>query len=197
VNKYRLHLASASPRRREILDALGLRYTFAGVDVDETRLSGEAADTMALRLAVAKAETGAQTAESGCVILAADTVVALGDTVFGKPSSEAAALSMLAELSGRHHKVITGVAVLSENGLCAAVSESIVQFREISADEAAHYWQSGEPRDKAGAYAIQGKGGIFVESLSGSYSCVVGLPVFETARMLGDAGVPVLGPTGT
>jgi len=197
VTKRNLHLASASPRRREILDALGLRYTFAGVDVDESRISGEAAATMALRLAVAKAETGAQTVESGCVILAADTVVALGDTVFGKPSSEADAGSMLSKLSGRHHRVITAVAVLSENGVCTAVSESIVQFREISADEAAYYWQSGEPHDKAGAYAIQGKGGIFVESLSGSYSCVVGLPIFETARLLGDAGVPVLGPTGT
>lgn len=197
MNSRRLHLASASPRRREILEALDLRFTYGGVDVDETRLDGEPADTMALRLAVAKADAGSRSTDSDRVILAADTVVVHGDNVFGKPESEEDALSMLSQLSARHHKVITAVAVLNDKGIRTAISESTVQFRAISSDEAAQYWQSGEPRDKAGAYAIQGMGGIFVESLSGSYSGVVGLPIFETARMLKEAGIAVLGPTGT
>jgi septum formation protein len=192
-----LHLASASPRRREILESLGLRFTCAGVDVDETRIDGEAAGTMALRLAIAKAEAAGIAVGNDTVILAADTVVTLGDAVFGKPLSRQDALDMLAGLSGQSHKVMTGVAVLCRGERRTALSESIVRFRAINPDEAAQYWQSGEPRDKAGAYAIQGKGGMFVESLSGSYSGVVGLPVFETVRMLDEAGVHVLAATGT
>lgn len=196
-DKKTLHLASSSPRRREILESLGLRFTFAGVDVDEKRLDGEAAEVMALRLAIDKAVAAGPDIRRGAVILAADTVVTLGGAVFGKPVSRQDALNMLAELSGRQHTVVTAVAVLCQDDIRTAVSESAVRFREINADEAAQYWQSGEPRDKAGAYAIQGKGGLFVESLAGSYSGVVGLPVFETARMLREAGVHVLAPTGT
>ncbi|NOX69417.1 MAG: septum formation inhibitor Maf [Gammaproteobacteria bacterium] len=196
-DKKTLHLASASPRRREILESLGLRFTFAGVDVDEKRLDGEAAEVMALRLAIDKAVAAGPDIRRGAVILAADTVVTLGGAVFGKPVSRQDALNMLAELSGRQHTVVTAVAVLCQDDIRTAVSESAVRFREINPDEAAQYWQSGEPRDKAGAYAIQGKGGLFVESLAGSYSGVVGLPVFETARMLREAGVHVLAPTGT
>ena len=192
-----LHLASASPRRREILQSLGLHFTFAGVDVDEQRLDGEAGDSMALRLAVAKAKAAELDISQGTVILAADTVVTLGDAVFGKPGSQRDALHMLAELSEQSHSVVTAVAVLHHGELSTAVSESIVRFRAINPDEAAQYWQSGEPRDKAGAYAIQGKGGIFVESLFGSYSGVVGLPVFETARLLRETGIHVLAPNGT
>lgn len=197
MTKCTLHLASASPRRREILGSLGLRFSFAGVDVDEKRFDGEAADTMALRLAVTKAEAAEPAVGSDTVILAADTVVTLGDAVFGKPVSRQDALDMLAELSGQSHTVVTAVAVLHRGEVRTTISESIVRFRVINPDEAAQYWQSGEPRDKAGAYAIQGKGGIFVESLSGSYSGVVGLPVFETVRMLSEAGVHVLAATGT
>ncbi len=196
-DKKTLHLASSSPRRREILESLGLRFTFAGVDVDEKRLDGEAAEVMALRLAIDKAVAAGPDIRRGAVILAADTVVTLGGAVFGKPVSRQDALNMLAELSGRQHTVVTAVAVLCQDDIRTAVSESAVRFREINPDEAAQYWQSGEPRDKAGAYAIQGKGGLFVESLAGSYSGVVGLPVFETARMLREAGVHVLAPTGT
>ena len=151
---------------------------------------------MALRLALAKGQAAAENDRTGQVILAADTVVALGDVVFGKPESRNDALTMLETLSGKAHKVLTGIAVLHQGELRTAVSESTVRFREISSDEAALYWQSGEPCDKAGAYAIQGKGGIFVESISGSYSGVVGLPVFETVQLLGEAGIFVLGSTG-
>jgi len=196
-DKKTLHLASASPRRREILESLGLQFTFAGVDIDEKRLHGETAGAMALRLATDKATAAGSDISEGVVILAADTVVTLDNAVFGKPDSRQGALDMLARLSGQQHTVVTAVAVLCQDDIRTAISESIVRFREINPDEAAQYWQSGEPRDKAGAYAIQGKGGIFVESLSGSYSGVVGLPVFETARMLREAGMHVLAPTGT
>jgi septum formation protein len=192
-----LHLASASPRRREILEALGLRFTFAGVDIDESRLDDEPAAAMALRLAAAKAEAAVPTSGDAGVILAADTVVALGDSVFGKPASQHDAIHMLLRLSGQSHHVVTAVAVLHAKCLRMVVSETIVRFREINPDEAAQYWQSGEPADKAGGYAVQGKGGIFVESLAGSYSGVVGLPIFETADLLRQAGISVLTATGT
>lgn len=185
-----LHLASSSPRRREILSALGLSFTAGGVDVDEQRLEGEAPNAMVLRLAQAKAVA------SGCgpasVVLGADTAVVLGEQVFGKPEDEAAAVEILACLSGRTHSVLTGVALSTAEGIMTAVSATEVRFREIRPDEARAYWQSGEPCDKAGAYAIQGLGGVFVESISGSYSGVVGLPVFETAGLLRQAGLKVL-----
>lgn len=185
----KLHLASQSPRRQEILAALGLEFTAAGVDVEERRLDAEAPEAMVLRLATAKAEA-AQT-PAGTIVIGADTAVILGDEVFGKPAGRDDALAMLAALSGKTHRVMTGVAVRSVAGSEAAVSTTEVQFREIGPDEALAYWQSGEPRDKAGAYAIQGRGGVFVAAISGSYSGVVGLPVFETARLLQGAGLDI------
>ena len=184
-----LHLASSSPRRTEILTALGLEFTAAGVDVDEQRRPGEAPDAMVLRLAEKKARAADGAA---AVILGADTAVVLGDLVFGKPRDEADALAMLEQLSGQRHQVMTGVAVLAGDRLWSSLSSTEVQFREIRPDEASSYWQSGEPRDKAGAYAIQGLGGVFVESISGSYSGVVGLPAFETAELLQQAGLEIL-----
>ena len=151
---------------------------------------------MALRLATAKAQAVLGGDHTSRVILAADTVVSLDDSVFGKPESKESALSMLATLSGRCHTVVTAVVVSCHNEILNVVSETQVRFREISPDEADQYWQSGEPCDKAGAYAIQGLGGVFVESLSGSYTGVVGLPVFETAGMLRKAGIEVLAPGG-
>jgi septum formation protein len=185
-----LHLASSSPRRQEILAALGLVFSFGGVDVDEQRLPGESPEAMVLRLAAAKARVAT---DGSRVTLGADTAVVLGEDIFGKPRNRDDALQMLDRLSGRTHKVLTGVALYSEQGLRAALSVSEVRFREIGSDEALAYWQSGEPCDKAGAYAIQGLGGAFVETLSGSYSGVVGLPVFETVQLLREAGIRVLG----
>jgi septum formation protein len=126
------------------------------------------------------------------VVIGADTAVVLGDEVFGKPGNRDECLAILAALSGRVHRVMTGVAVRSSRGMQTAVSTTDVVFREIRPDEALAYWQSGEPRDKAGAYAIQGRGGVFVAAITGSYSGVVGLPVFETAALLQDAGYRVL-----
>ena len=185
-----LHLASSSPRRQEILAALGLEFSVGGPDVDETRRDGESAGDMVLRLAQAKAEAGSGV--PGSVVIGADTAVVLGERVFGKPVDEADAIDMLVQLSGRTHQVLTGVAVRDDGETRSVLSSTDVRFREIRQDEARNYWQSGEPADKAGAYAIQGLGGVFVEGISGSYSGVVGLPVFETVTLLEKAGVRVL-----
>ena len=185
-----LHLASTSPRRREILASLNLDFTVVHVDVDETPLDGEGPDGMVLRLAVAKVEAAA--IGPGHVSLGADTVVVIDGRILGKPADEADCLAMLAALSGRGHKVLTGVALGGAGGTRTALSATDVYFREISRDEALAYWQSGEPCDKAGAYAIQGLGGAFVERIEGSYSGVVGLPVFETLALLNKAGLGLM-----
>jgi septum formation protein len=188
-----LHLASASPRRREILSALGVRFSFAGVDIDESRAPGESVSAMVSRLASEKANAAPA---DGLPVLGADTIVVLDDRVFGKPRSKADALVMLHALSGRSHRVLTAAALVVDGKTETAICDTEVRFREIHPDEAEAYWQSGEPEGKAGSYAIQGLGGIFVESLRGSYSAVVGLPVYETAILLQGAGINVL-PTLT
>jgi len=182
-----LHLASSSPRRRAILERMGLEFSAAGVDIVEQQQAGEAADMMVVRLAIEKAR--AALCSPGTVVIGADTAVVLDGEVFGKPRDEADGLRMLAALSGRSHEVMTGVAVRSSSGVQSALSVTEVRFREIGPDEALEYWQSGEPGDKAGAYAIQGHAGAFVEAVTGSYTGVVGLPVFETARLLRLAGI--------
>lgn len=181
-------LASGSPRRREILAAMGFAFETVSVDVDEQRLANESAEEMVLRLAIAKA----QAATHGEIVLGADTVVVLGDRVLGKPLHEDDAVDMLLALSGKTHTVLTGVALKTPTGTYTKLSSTEVRFREIGQDEARRYWQSGEPADKAGSYGIQGIGGMFVESISGSYSGVMGLPVFETVELLGAAGISVL-----
>jgi len=181
-------LASGSPRRREILAAMGFEFETVSVNVDERRLGDEAADEMVLRLAIAKAEAARQ----GEIVLGADTVVVLGERVLGKPLHEKDAVDMLLALSGRTHTVLTGVALKTSTRTQTKLSSTEVRFREIGRDEAHRYWQSGEPADKAGSYGIQGIGGMFVESISGSYSGVMGLPVFETVELLSAAGISVL-----
>lgn len=186
-----LHLASSSPRRREILDTLGIVYSQGSPDVDEQALPDEAPGAMVLRLAAAKAAAGRKGVN--LPVLAADTAVVLGSRMYGKPSDREDALEMLAQLSGRRHEVMTGVALHWDDGEASSLSVSQVTFREIGPDEALAYWQSGEPCDKAGAYAVQGLGGVFVESLQGSFSGVIGLPVFETAQLLAKAGIDIIG----
>ena len=185
----KLHLASSSPRRRRILERMGLEFSAAGVDVDERQLPEESAAIMVVRLAVEKA--CAVAAEPATAVLGADTAVVLDGEVFGKPVDEADALRMLARLSGRRHQVMTGVAVRSAGATKSALTVTEVTFRDINPDEARDYWQSGEPAGKAGAYAIQGQGGAFVASIAGSYTGVVGLPVAETAELLRWAGIDV------
>jgi septum formation protein len=183
-----LYLASTSPRRREILATLGIEFKVIPVATDESPLDGEAPREMVLRLAIAKAEAATQ----GDLILAADTVVVLGDRMLGKPCDSDDAIEMLLALGGHSHQVMTGVALKTHTGTRAVLSTTDVRFREIGRDEAERYWQSGEPCDKAGAYGIQGLGGMFVTAIAGSYSGVMGLPVFETVELLKAAGIDVL-----
>lgn len=185
-----LVLASKSPRRRELLQALGLPFTIRSTDIDETPRPGEAVDDLVLRLATSKAK--AVSAGDADLVIGADTEVVLDGRAFGKPQDETDAMRMLAALSGRSHQVLTGVAVCGRGRVETALSATEVRFRDIDPDEARHYWQTGEPRGKAGAYAIQGRGGLFVEAIAGSYSGVVGLPVFETADLLRRFGFDVL-----
>ena len=186
----KLHLASTSPRRREILATLGLDFDVVPVDVDETPLTDERPAEMVLRLSVAKAR--AADIDVDGVSLGSDTAVVIDGRMLGKPRDQHEGLDMLRSLSGRKHQVLTGVALCGRQGTATALSETDVYFREIRRDEALAYWQSGEPQDKAGAYAIQGLGGAFVERIEGSYSGVVGLPVFETIDLLRAAGIDVL-----
>lgn len=191
-----LILASASPRRRDILRALGAEFLVRPARIDESRGPDEAPEAMVLRLAGAKA--AAVAAPAGAIVLGADTAVVLDDEVFDKPAGERAALAMLARLSGRVHLVYSGVAVRAGGRVLRAVSRTEVRFRDIAPAEARRYWRTGEPAGKAGAYAIQGFGALFVTSIMGSYSGVVGLPVFETAGLLRDAGIDLLpGAQGT
>ncbi|MGB5512286.1 MAG: Maf family protein [Woeseiaceae bacterium] len=185
-----LLLASSSPRRREILDALGLQFEVQETAVDERVLTGETPQQMVLRLAAAKASAPAT--RPGDFVIGADTAVVLDGSVLGKPVDRADAVDMLLRLSGRRHCVLTGVALRGPEGVRSALSRTEVSFREISRDEALAYWHSGEPGDKAGAYGIQGLGGMFVENVAGSYSGVVGLPVFETTELLRQAGFDLL-----
>lgn len=192
MDQYVLHLASSSPRRRDILKTLGIRHSFAGVDIDESARPGEKAADLVTRLARAKAGAVDADEHAGLPILAADTVVVVDEQIFGKPASKKHALEMLAALSGRSHRVLTAVTLRHAGEYDARLAATEVRFRDLHPDEAHAYWQSREPRGKAGAYAIQGVGGVFVESISGSYSGVVGLPVFETAALLKLAGIHVL-----
>ena len=162
------------------------------MDVDETRHEGESAADMVLRLAKDKAAKSAHGRGRTLPVMGADTVVVCRDRVLGKPASREEGIEMLAWLSGESHQVFTGVALAAGNVIDTCLSKSTVQFRDIHPDEALAYWHSGEPADKAGAYAIQGKGGVFVQSLSGSYSGVVGLPIFETSMLLAKYQIDVL-----
>ena len=186
-------LASASPRRRELLEQIGVAFSLIKVEVDERRQPGEAPEAMVQRLALAKARAGRSAAAADArPVLGADTVVVVDDAVLGKPRDEAHALAMLARLSGRWHEVLSAVALAWPGGEEVRLSRTAVRFREISETEARAYWASGEPRDKAGAYAIQGRGAVFVAEIRGSYSGVMGLPLFETAELLAARGVRIL-----
>ena len=190
-----LFLASGSPRRRELLTQIGVPFQVVSAPIDETPLPDECPAAYVERLARAKARAGREHLLGGSVsapfcVLGADTAVVLDDQILGKPVDEADALSMLMALSGREHDVLTAIAILAAERCETRVVRSRVSFRTISQQEAAQYWASGEPQDKAGGYAIQGLAAVFVAGLNGSYSGVVGLPVCETAELLGQFGIP-------
>mgnify|MGYP006290746891 CR=1 FL=1 len=183
-------LASQSPRRRDLLAQVGIAFEPRPVDVDETRGRQEAPPDYVERLARAKAGAGAGSAEE--VVLGADTAVVADGEILGKPADGAAAEAMLAHLSGRAHEVYSGVAVLRADRVESRVVRTRVTLRPTVAAERRAYWRSGEPAGKAGAYAIQGLGAVFVEAIEGSYSNVVGLPLFETVALLRDFGIEPL-----
>ena len=187
-----LFLASGSPRRRELLTQIGVPFTAVSADIDETPLDHESPSAYVERLARGKAEAGWRALETdvdGCV-LGADTAVVLDGQILGKPLDQTDSMAMLLSLSGREHEVLTAIALLDGQRCESRVVRSRVRFRPITEQEAAAYWASGEPRDKAGGYGIQGLGAVFVAGLDGSYSAVVGLPLCETAELLGHFGIP-------
>jgi septum formation protein len=187
-----LCLASVSPRRRELLSQIGVPHVVVGADIDETFLPGEAPRDYVTRLAREKALAIRRSGQQ-LPVLAADTTVVVDGKIFGKPGDQAQAVHMLGELSGRAHEVLTAVALADSRGVAGRLSSSTVRFRTVSLQECLAYWETGEPRDKAGAYAIQGLGAVFIESLSGSYSGVMGLPLFETGELLRAAGIAYWG----
>jgi septum formation protein len=188
-----IYLASGSPRRRELLTQIGVPFVALSAAIDETPQPDEAPADYVARLALGKARAGfASLPAEGRerVVLGADTAVIIDGRILGKPLDQADALAMLASLSGREHQVLTAVA-LFDGARSEVVNVSAqVRFRLVEPAEAQAYWASGEPVDKAGGYAIQGLGAVFVASLQGSYSAVVGLPLCETAALLGRFGVP-------
>lgn len=186
-----IYLASASPRRRELLRQISVSYRLLRVAVDETPLPDETPHAHVARLAQAKARTGciALGRRKPAPVLGADTVVVVDGIILGKPRDRAEGLAMLASLSGREHRVLSAVALATAQREAVKVQESWVRFRELTPAECAAYWETGEPGDKAGGYAIQGRAAAFIEHISGSHSGIVGLPLFETARLLRRAGV--------
>lgn len=177
-------LASASPRRSQLLTQVGVAHRVRVPEVDESRLPGEPPPDYVLRLARLKARE-VQARDASLPVLAADTIVALGEDLLGKPRDRAEGVAMLLRLAGRVHQVFTAVALCRQEAAPrCALSRSEVTMRPIGRGEAEAYWDSGEPCDKAGAYAIQGRGAVFVAHLSGSFSGVMGLPLFEVAQLL-------------
>jgi len=198
-----IYLASRSPRRRELLSQVGVRYHLllfrsrpeSPPDVDESILANEQPDTYVERVARAKAQAGWRLLRLRNLpfapVLAADTTVALDGQILGKPADRKEAAAMLAALSGRRHDVFTAVALMRDERIDSAVSRSEVQFKQLSPEEIAQYIATGECDDKAGAYAIQGRAARFIVELRGSYSGVMGLPLYETAELLRKFGIVV------
>ncbi|MBD3648200.1 MAG: septum formation inhibitor Maf [Pseudomonadales bacterium] len=187
-----LVLASSSPRRADLLRQINLSFRVVTPEVSEAWEPGEDATDYVTRLAAHKAEAVRDSLEDNPVIIGADTVVVLDNRILGKPVDMEDAVTMLMNLSGRRHSVITGVSLVQGTSTWTGSTETIVTFRDLTIEECRRYWETGEPRDKAGAYGIQGLGAIFVASIEGSYSNVVGLPLAETAHGLLQFGIDCL-----
>jgi septum formation protein len=189
-----IYLASASPRRSQLLAQIHVPHAIRPVDLDESRVSGEVPAAYVRRLAAAKAQALWEKLPDPVrlPVLGADTTVALGENIFGKPADSQACIAMLLQLSSCTHQVLTAVALYSAAGCEVRLSTSEVTFGTLTAEQCAAYWASGEPRDKAGGYAVQGMAAAFITRIAGSYSGIMGLPLAETVDLL----QPVLGPQG-
>lgn len=192
-----VYLASASPRRRELLTQIGVPFQVLKLAVDETVVPGEEPSAYVTRVANAKAMAGWELSQmpasaemGGAPVLAADTAVAVDGRILGKPRDRADGEQMLLRLSGRTHGVFTAVSLMLPGGVHTRLSISQVTFRVVTPREARDYWETGEPHDKAGGYAVQGRAAVFITALNGSYSGVMGLPLYETAELLALCGVP-------
>ena len=192
-----LILASQSPRRKELLAQLGYQFISQAADIDESVRSNENAKSYVVRLALEKAQTVFSTLsiqqQEQSIVIGSDTSVVIDGEILGKPANEADCIATLLRLENKQHQVLTAIAVASQenkNGIISQIVETHVRFKALTVDEIKRYWQTGEPCDKAGSYAIQGIGGQFVTTIKGSYSAVVGLPLYETAQLLSQAGLP-------
>lgn len=194
---FQLYLASTSPRRQSLLKQVGYTFETLTIAIDEMSHEDEKADAFVSRMALEKARAGWQHTQrtSQVPVLGSDTVVVVDDKILGKPRDREHAISMLELLSGRCHQVLSAVAIKQEDDESVMVSVSEVCFRHISRTEIEAYWLTGEPEGKAGAYAIQGRAALFIRQLQGSYSSVMGLPLYETAELLTKCGVLPLTPT--
>jgi len=184
-----LVLASKSPRRQALLAQLGYHFNCLSADIDESKINKEKASDYVLRLAIEKAQYIAQQSSIHNVILGADTCVVIDNKILTKPQNFNDSQYMLKQLSGRSHQVLTAVAVVNQEQLKSCVVNTKVFFKSLSDDEISRYWQTGEPQDKAGSYAIQGIAGQFVTKIEGSYSSVVGLPLYETVELLSNFAI--------
>ena len=213
TKNYSLYLASQSPRRRELLEQIGVGYKTVNIDVNESHIAAEPAEIYVQRIAFEKAKQGLAVLQKKNykadkkslrhwqstkkhatieIVVAADTAVVIGKEILGKPNSSEQALSMLLQLAGRRHEVMTGVTVSSRTKTVYALSRTTVTFSDICESDARRYIATNEGIDKAGSYAVQGLAAIFIEKIEGSYSGVMGLPLFETAKLLEQMGLNVL-----
>ena len=177
-------LASASPRRGELLNQIGVQYKTYPVDIDETPQQGESAKILVQRLALEKAQTAYEQLQTDLPVLGSDTLGLLDNDILVKPRDFEHARSMLQKMSDSTHEIMTAVAIIDKGKVKTALNINKVSFRFIDDEEIKRYWESGEPQDKAGAYAIQGKGAVFVKHIEGSYSGVMGLPLYEVGQLL-------------
>lgn len=183
-----LYLASRSPRRQTLLAQIGVEFSVCVADIDESKLPAEAAENYVQRITRAKAEAALQKYPHDAV-LTADTAVIKDQHILGKPSGLSSFREMMKLLSAGTHQVLTGVALAQGNDIDYRLNVSNVTFRPLHDEEILAYWETGEPQDKAGGYAVQGLGAVFIERIEGSYSGIMGLPLFETAAMLRNAGL--------